>query len=88
MSARLRPPHARLPSTRVTTPSVGAYRFRPTNDRRARPASTSAGPAAASPKGTTVPAAANANPMSYLGKSGKQRVAVVAGATLVSYALP
>jgi quinoprotein glucose dehydrogenase len=37
---------------------------------------------------TTVPAAANANPMSYLGKSGKQRVAVVAGGTLVTYALP
>jgi quinoprotein glucose dehydrogenase len=37
---------------------------------------------------TTVPAAAGANPMSYLGKSGKQRVAIVAGGTLVSYALP
>ena len=32
--------------------------------------------------------AANANPMSYLGKSGKQYVAVVAGTTLVAYALP
>jgi glucose dehydrogenase len=31
---------------------------------------------------------ASANPMSYLGKSGKQHVAVVAGATLVAYALP
>jgi quinoprotein glucose dehydrogenase len=32
--------------------------------------------------------AANANPMSYLGRSGKQYVAVVAGTTLVAYALP
>jgi quinoprotein glucose dehydrogenase len=32
--------------------------------------------------------AANANPMSYLGKSGKQYVAVVAGGTVVTYALP
>jgi quinoprotein glucose dehydrogenase len=37
---------------------------------------------------TTVPAAASANPMSYMGKSGKQRVAVVAGGTLVVFALP
>jgi quinoprotein glucose dehydrogenase len=35
-----------------------------------------------------VPATANANPMSYQGKSGKQHVAVVAGASLVSFALP
>ena len=34
------------------------------------------------------PANANANPMSYLGKSGKQYVAIVAGSTLVSYAIP
>ena len=33
-------------------------------------------------------ATANANPMSYESKSGKQHVAVVAGNTLVSYALP
>ena len=32
--------------------------------------------------------AANANPMSYLGKNGKQYVAVVAGTTLVAYGLP
>ena len=32
--------------------------------------------------------AANANPMSYLGKNGKQYVAVVAGTTLVAYSLP
>jgi quinoprotein glucose dehydrogenase len=32
--------------------------------------------------------AANANPMSYLGRSGKQYVAVVAGTTLVAYSLP
>jgi quinoprotein glucose dehydrogenase len=30
----------------------------------------------------------NANPMSYLGRSGKQYVAVVAGGTVVTYALP
>jgi len=30
----------------------------------------------------------NANPMSFLGKSGKQFVAVVAGTTLVAYSLP
>ena len=35
-----------------------------------------------------VPATANANPMSYQGKSGKQHVAVVAGGNLVSFALP
>ena len=32
--------------------------------------------------------AANANPMSYQGRSGKQYVAVVAGGTLVTYTLP
>jgi len=31
---------------------------------------------------------ANANPMSYLGKNGKQYVAVVAGANLIAYSLP
>jgi quinoprotein glucose dehydrogenase len=31
---------------------------------------------------------ANANPMSYLGRSGKQYVAVVAGGTLATYTLP
>ena len=31
---------------------------------------------------------ANANPMSYQGKSGKQYVAVVAGTTLAVYTLP
>jgi len=35
-----------------------------------------------------VQANANANPMSYQGKSGKQHVAVVAGNTLMVYALP
>ena len=34
------------------------------------------------------PANANANPMSYQGRSGKQHVAIVAGTTLVAYALP
>ena len=42
---------------------------------------TPAGPNGNSP-------AANANPMSYLGKSGKQYVAVVAGGTVVTYTLP
>ena len=32
--------------------------------------------------------AANANPMSYLGRSGKQYVAVVAGTTLAAYSVP
>ena len=31
---------------------------------------------------------ANANPMSYQGRSGKQYVAVVAGTTLAVYSLP
>ena len=31
---------------------------------------------------------ANANPMSYQSKTGKQYVAVVAGTTLVAYSLP
>ncbi len=31
---------------------------------------------------------ANANPMSYQGRSGKQHVAIVAGTTLVAYTLP
>ena len=31
---------------------------------------------------------ANANPMTYLGRSGRQRVAVVAGDTVVVFALP
>jgi quinoprotein glucose dehydrogenase len=34
------------------------------------------------------PVNANANPMSYQGRSGKQYVAIVAGTTLVTYALP
>ena len=34
------------------------------------------------------PSNSNANPMSYLGRSGKQYVAIVAGTTLVAYALP
>jgi quinoprotein glucose dehydrogenase len=35
-----------------------------------------------------LPNNANANPMSYAGRSGKQRVAVVAGDTVLVYALP
>ena len=31
---------------------------------------------------------ANANPMSYRGKNGKQYVAINAGGTIVAYALP
>ena len=34
------------------------------------------------------PANANANPMSYQGRNGKQYVAIVAGTTLVAYSLP
>ena len=34
------------------------------------------------------PSNAQANPMSYLGRNGKQFVAVVAGGTLVTYSLP
>jgi quinoprotein glucose dehydrogenase len=37
---------------------------------------------------TRVPATANANPMSYAGKSGKQYVAVMAGTTVMVYGLP
>ena len=33
------------------------------------------------------PSNANANPMTYLGRDGRQYVAVVAGDTLVSFAL-
>jgi quinoprotein glucose dehydrogenase len=41
------------------------------------------------PSGATGnPLNANANPMSYLGRSGKQHVAIVAGTNLVAYALP
>jgi quinoprotein glucose dehydrogenase len=35
-----------------------------------------------------IPANANANPMSYQGKSGKQYVAIVAGSNLLAFALP
>jgi quinoprotein glucose dehydrogenase len=34
------------------------------------------------------PSNANANPMSYQGRSGRQHVAIVAGTNLVAYALP
>jgi len=56
-----------------------------TNDRRFRAFDAKSGKELWS---TSVPATANANPMSYQGKDGKQRVAVVAGGTLVTYALP
>jgi quinoprotein glucose dehydrogenase len=56
-----------------------------TNDRRFRAFDAKTGKELWS---TSVPAAANANPMSYQGKDGKQRVAVVAGGTLMTYALP
>jgi len=56
-----------------------------TNDRRLRAFDAKTGKELwAAP----VPATANANPMSYQGKSGKQHIAVVAGGTLVSFALP
>ena len=35
-----------------------------------------------------LPATANANPMTYRGKSGKQYVSVIAGDALVAFALP
>ncbi|HLG55199.1 MAG TPA: PQQ-binding-like beta-propeller repeat protein [Vicinamibacterales bacterium] len=56
-----------------------------TNDRRFRAFDAKTGKELWA---TTVGANANANPMSYLGKSGKQHVAVVAGNTLMVYALP
>jgi quinoprotein glucose dehydrogenase len=56
-----------------------------TNDRRFRAFDAKTGKELWS---TMVPATANANPMSYQGKDGKQRVAVVAGGTLMTYALP
>jgi quinoprotein glucose dehydrogenase len=56
-----------------------------TNDRRFRAFDAKTGKEVWS---TTVPATANANPMSYQDKAGKQHVAVVAGGTLVSYGLP
>jgi glucose dehydrogenase len=37
---------------------------------------------------TKVPAAASANPVTYMGKNGKQYVAIAAGDTLVAFALP
>jgi quinoprotein glucose dehydrogenase len=37
---------------------------------------------------TKVPAAALANPVTYMGKNGKQYVAIAAGDTLVAFALP
>jgi quinoprotein glucose dehydrogenase len=36
---------------------------------------------------TALGANANANPMTYLGRSGKQYVAINAGGTIVSYSL-
>jgi glucose dehydrogenase len=37
---------------------------------------------------TKVPAAAEANPVTYMGKNGKQYVAIAAGDTLMAFALP
>ncbi len=37
---------------------------------------------------TSLPGSGNANPISYRGKDGKQYVAINAGGTLMSYALP
>ena len=56
-----------------------------TNDRRFRAFDAQTGKELWA---TMVGANANANPMSYLGKSGKQHVAVVAGNALMVYALP
>ena len=35
-----------------------------------------------------IPANANANPMSYQGKSGKQYVAIATGSAVLAFALP
>jgi quinoprotein glucose dehydrogenase len=56
-----------------------------TNDRRFRAFDAKTGKELWA---ATVAANANANPMSYQSKSGKQHVAIVAGNTLVAYALP
>ena len=56
-----------------------------TNDRRFRAFDAKTG---AELWSTTLDNAANANPMSYAGKSGKQRVAIVAGDKLLTFALP
>ena len=56
-----------------------------TNDRRFRAFDAKTGKELWA---TMVNANANANPMSYLGKGGKQHVAIVAGNTLMVYALP
>jgi quinoprotein glucose dehydrogenase len=56
-----------------------------TNDKRFRAFDSSTGKELWE---TGIPGNANANPISYLGKSGKQYVAVNAGGTVVAYALP
>ena len=55
-----------------------------TNDRRFRAFDAKTGKEVWT---TNLEANANANPMSYQGKSGKQYVAVVAGNTLMVYSL-
>ena len=55
-----------------------------TNDRRFRAFNAKTGKEIWT---ATLEANANANPMSYQGKGGKQHVAVVAGNTLVVYSL-
>jgi quinoprotein glucose dehydrogenase len=55
-----------------------------TNDRRFRAFDAKTGKEIWT---TNLEANANANPMSYQGKSGKQYVAVVAGNTLMVYSL-
>lgn len=56
-----------------------------TNDRRFRAFDARTG---AELWSTTVANNANANPMSYLGRSGKQHVAIVAGDTVNAFSLP
>ncbi len=56
-----------------------------TNDRRFRAFDAKSG---AELWNTMLDNVANANPMSYAGKSGKQRIAVVAGDEVVTFALP
>ena len=56
-----------------------------TNDRRFRAFDSKTGKEIWTAQ---IPANANANPMSYQGKSGKQYVAIAAGNNMLAYALP
>jgi len=56
-----------------------------TNDRRFRAFDSKTGKEIWT---AAIAANANANPMSYQGKSGKQYVAIVAGGNVLAFALP